>query len=643
MIIKSIDVKNFRSIFDEILIFDNLTALVGANGSGKSSFLHVLELFQVKQPKITSDDFYNKNTYNEIVFSITFTDLSDDAKIQFSKYIQNEELTVERVFKFTDGKISSTYHGSNLQNPDFLKFRYCTNATDARPEYEVLQQKLEYNTFPDWTNFEQSKTTLSTWEVGHSDKCKIIRDDGQFFGFADAASGDLGKYIKLLYIPAVRDASLDSTEGKNSVLTDLINIVVKNELMKKEDVIKFQTEFQEKYKKIVYADNIKEISDLSDSLTKTLNSYVPDAKIELSWIPLKDFQIPPPSAIVNLVEDGYSATVDRTGHGLQRVFIMSLLQHLSTINETTAGSISGSDFPTLVLIIEEPELYQHPNRQRHLSEICIALSECKVSGISSKIQVIYSTHSPHFVGLDRINQIRLLRKQNNTGELPKITKISSTTIAQLTTELLKYHGGKFTEANIVPRLHMIRTPWINEGFFSKCVVLVEGGSDRATILGASKALGINLESEGISVIPCSGKGNLDKVAIIFKQLGIPTYVIWDNDRKNEQDKSSEIKNNKILLKLFGQEETDYPSHVETNHAVIEGTLETMLKNEIGEELYETMMNINMIKYDLKRSDALKNPTVLKTMLEDLKKSNGIIPDTLHQILDNVQLLTNPID
>jgi len=341
---------------------------------------------------------------------------------------------------------------------------------------------------------------------------------------------------------------------------------------------------------------------------------------------------PVTSAIANLVEDGYSATVDRTSHGLQRVFIMSLLQHLSTINETNAGSTSVSDFPTLVLIIEEPELYQHPNRQRHISEICIALSECKVSGVSSKIQVVYSTHSPHFVGLDRINQIRLLRKQNNTDGLPKITKISSTTIAQLTTELSKYHGGKFTEANIVPRLHMIRTPWINEGFFSKCVVLVEGDSDRASILGTSNALKINLESAGVSVIPCFGKGNLDKVAIIFKQLEIPIYVIWDNDR----GKPEKIKENKILLKLLEQAEEDYPSHVKDNHAVIEGNLETMLKNEIGDAFYDAMLNNCVIEYDLKKSDAEKNPIVIKTILEDPEKWGGEIPSTLKQILEKIK-------
>jgi putative ATP-dependent endonuclease of the OLD family len=634
MIIKSMNVRNFRSILDETLDFDNLTALVGANGSGKSSFLHSLELFQAKQPKISPDDFHNKNTENEIIFSITFTNLSDDAKTQFSKYVQNDELTVERVFTFTEGKISNTYHGSTLQSPDFLKFRSFTNATTAKPEYVTLKQKAEYTSFPNWTSFEQAKNTLNDWENAHPDKCERIRDDGQFFGFNDVALGYLGKHIKLLYIPAVRDASLDATEGKNSVLADLINIVIKNELMQKEEIQTLEKEFKAKYAQFLDADSLKEISTLSKSLTDTLNNYAPNTEIDLSWVAPKEFQIPFPSAIANLVEDGYSATVDRTGHGLQRVFIMTLLQYLTTINDKSSVGTEPSNFPTLVLIIEEPELYQHPNRQRHLSEICLALSECEVIGVTSKIQIVYSTHSPHFVGLDRINQIRLLKKMTHADGQPKITTISSTSILKLVEELSQYHGDKFTEANIVPRLHMIRTPWINEGFFSKCVVLVEGGSDRATILGAAKALKINLEGEGISVIPCFGKGNLDHIAIIFKQLKIPTYVIWDNDRGND----SAISKNKLLLKLFDEEESDFPSHVKSDHACIEGNLETMLKDEMGGDMYEDMLKINMTEYDLDKSDAIKNPTVLKTMLEDLENSGGEIPETLKQILRNVREL-----
>lgn len=45
MIIKSITIKNFRSILNESLFLSNLTALVGKNGTGKSAFLHALNIF----------------------------------------------------------------------------------------------------------------------------------------------------------------------------------------------------------------------------------------------------------------------------------------------------------------------------------------------------------------------------------------------------------------------------------------------------------------------------------------------------------------------------------------------------------------------------------------------------------------------
>ena len=54
MQIKNINVKNFRSILDESLPCDSLTALVGRNGSGKSSFLSALEIFYDPSASITT-------------------------------------------------------------------------------------------------------------------------------------------------------------------------------------------------------------------------------------------------------------------------------------------------------------------------------------------------------------------------------------------------------------------------------------------------------------------------------------------------------------------------------------------------------------------------------------------------------------
>lgn len=96
MIIKSVHVENFRCIRNETLPCEELTVLVGSNGSGKSSFLRALDLFYRADAKYTEQDFYGRNTDRPITIRVTFTDLTDAEKKIFSKYIVDGELSVEK-------------------------------------------------------------------------------------------------------------------------------------------------------------------------------------------------------------------------------------------------------------------------------------------------------------------------------------------------------------------------------------------------------------------------------------------------------------------------------------------------------------------------------------------------------------------
>ena len=78
----------------ESLSCDSLTALVGRNGSGKSSFLSAIELFYDPAARVTVDDFYSEDVTQDIEIAITFGDLSSDATELFSTYIDNGVLTV---------------------------------------------------------------------------------------------------------------------------------------------------------------------------------------------------------------------------------------------------------------------------------------------------------------------------------------------------------------------------------------------------------------------------------------------------------------------------------------------------------------------------------------------------------------------
>ena len=191
MLIESIRVQNFRSILNETLSFDTLTALVGPNGAGKSNFLRALALFYSPSARIDTDDFYNSDMTAEIVVSITFAGLSKEAAELFGGYLQGDKLTVERVFKLDGSKPTATYHGASLQNPEFQGIRDGLAVKDrgktARTEYDAIRARSEYGDLLAWSNLKlvDVEPALTKWEADHSGICKRQRDDGRFFGFTE--------------------------------------------------------------------------------------------------------------------------------------------------------------------------------------------------------------------------------------------------------------------------------------------------------------------------------------------------------------------------------------------------------------------------------------------------------------------------
>lgn len=664
MIIESVHVKNYRSILDETLQCESLTALVGANGVGKSSFLKALDLFYTPTPKIDSEDFYNGDINAEIVVAITFIDLSPDAKELFSNYIQDEKLIVDRVFELDNGKVDSKYYGATLQCPDFRGIRDGLIVKDrgktAKIAYEAIRAKSDFNSLLEWSTLVAVEGNLKQWEAEHPNKCTRQRDDGQFFGFKEVAQGYLGRFTRFLFIQAVREASEDASERRGSALTDLMDLVVRSVLAQKEEVIRLESETNRQYKELMNPSQQTELNSLSDEMTKTLKMFVPNASIDLIWMPPENIVLRMPQAIVKLVEDGYSADVSRTGHGLQRAFILTMLQHLALAQtssrsvsenyEGTTGNTVANKLPNLVLAIEEPELYQHPSRQRHLAEIFLKLASGITPGVAEKTQIIYGTHSPLFVGIDRIDQIRLLRKISNGEGKPKITKVVSTNLDKVAESVWIVDGesgSKYTRSTILPRLQAIMTPWMNEGFFADVAVLVEGEDDRAAIMGVGKAMGYDLEGNGFSVIPCGGKTNIDRPYIIFHTLGIPVYIIWDSDcvkgetegkcEKCERplDKKADPNENKRLLRLIGNDEMDWPEYIEDTFACFKNDLETTLKNDIGEGLFDRCLEECQSNFCIsKRKHAIKNPNVIMTIIKKAE-GQGHPSSTIKSIVDKI--------
>ena len=176
---------------------------------------------------------------------------------------------------------------------------------------------------------------------------------------------------------------------------------------------------------------------------------------------------------------------------------------------------------------------------------------------------------------------------------------------------------------------------MNEGFFADVAVLVEGEDDRAAILGTAMALVVDFDGNGIAVIPCMGKTNLDRPMLIFRDLGIPVYVVWDGDHNNRNAKP-EV--NARLLDLNELTIEDWPDGVWQNCACFKTDLETTIKCEFGQEPYDRLFTQAKNELDFHEEDqATKNPAVFRKFVE-LAAIEEIYSHTLGDIVGAIHAL-----
>ncbi len=336
MIIKSIRARNFRCILNATLECEALTASVGPNGSGKSTFLRALELFYAPRPNFGVEDYYNRDTANPIEIAVTYTDLDEEAKEQFAGYITGDTFTVTRFLSLTDGTPHTSLHGERLQNPDFSPVRDAPSAREATRVYTEIRDTPDYGNLPRVRSQTAALEALTEWEREHPEQCKRMADSGHFFGFTEVGQGYLGRFTQFIPVPDVRDAAVDAAEGRRSPITEIMDLVVRSSLANRKEFQVLREDTQRRYDEIVSPEKLSELNELEARLTATLRTYAPDAKVLLSWFPADEISMPMPRTNVRLDEDGYPASVGSSGHGLQRAFILTMLQHLAVSQPTNS-------------------------------------------------------------------------------------------------------------------------------------------------------------------------------------------------------------------------------------------------------------------------------------------------------------------
>ena len=637
MRLNRVRVENYRSIEDATMRIGEQTALLGSNGAGKSNFIKAINRFYASDTKMREEDFFDRNFEDPIRITLTFGDLTAEEREKFGSRIHQNELTVTREFSLGGGNQNGRFFGQTRQHPRFAEIRQIDGARNRRSAYDELRQEDGYDDLPAVTNAAQLDAALDEWEAQNPNQLELAQDDGQFLGFANVARGSLTKHTTAVFIPAVRDAAADAIDGKSSVIANLMDLLVKTKIQSGEEFRRFQQRTAEEYGNLISPENLQELGDLSNDLTRTLETYYGDTSVELTWQPADNFSVPLPNADVAIDDDGFTGPVEGKGHGLQRAFVLTILQHLAAAiaeadherefaaadeampaEEEPENDLPPYVPPHIILLIEEPEIYQHPTKQRHFARILSELANGTIEGVTPSTQVVFASHSPHFISMERFDDIRIARKipsENADCKQCTICDGSLSDVASALNAALDLPDGHITAQTLRPRLHTIGTE-ICEGFFAEFVVLVEGTSDKAAIEATAELLDVSLEAEGIAVLPVEGKTSLAKTILAFREFDIPTFHLFDCDQK--ANGIEHLDHNHALQRVSVAPPAplfDAQTYVGADFACFENKIEATLRQELTEQILDTCCETVKNAHDVtEHSAAMKSPRLMYEIL-----------------------------
>jgi energy-coupling factor transporter ATP-binding protein EcfA2 len=598
MIIQRIEINNFRSLKSVDISCTDLLAILGRNGAGKSSVLHALDVFYNTAAQINEFDYFDKDTTAEIIIRVSYGDLRDDEIKEFSSYITDGKLIVSKVINSGGAR----YYAASRQLPEFAEIRKLA-AVPKRQGYNDLVSSGKYADLTQKANSAPAvEEAMASFEASHQELLQVYQKETQFFGPKNIGGGKLDKFTKFVLIPAVRDASSE-TERRGAIL-QLIDVLVMRSVNARQDVRGLNAEFEKRVKEVYSADNLTELRSLSSLITQVLKRYAPGAELDLSFGEVIPPKLNLPPTVASLVEDNFKCPISYSGHGLQRALIFALLQQLSLTEQSEPqepesstdpepGETFESRMPDLILAIEEPELYLHPSRCRYLSSVMFQLSKKPEQVIEPRTQIIYGTHSPFFVDLQRFDQIKLARKIPVDGTTTLQTKITSYTKEEASkrlAEISQKNPEDFTDVSFVAHASPVMTTIVNEGFFSDLVVIVEGTSEVGAIWALQQIRSRNWDALGITVLPAGGKNNIDRPVVVFRGLDIPTYFIFDGDSsKTGKKRDDAIRTNHLLLRLAGITPIDFPpSGVFETWSVFNDKIEKEFEIALGKEKFDTI-------------------------------------------------------
>lgn len=494
ILIEKVRIKNFRSLKNVEINLSSITVLVGANNSGKTTFLKALQLaFRGDGRFVSQEDlFIGKDgkplpkAERIITIDVKIVPLGDEFEDIWTDVISDG---LEGVRQDDSGKY-------------FFAFRTIIDFTST---------KIQFDRF-----------IITDWE-------------GEAVNAGQKVRGVNLSAFPFYFIDAQRDLH-DDLNYKKSNFGELINQIEYNE----SDIETLETGLESLNKEAIQKSKVLKHTKTSlEELNQALQTQ--GSGVEITPFPKKVRDLH--KGIKVHFKDGQSDSFSMEYHGMGTRSWASLLALKAKIgwDEKKAIKERMAFFP--ILALEEPEAHLHPNAQRQVYR--------QLSSIVG--QKFISTHSPYIAGIAELSELRCFSKNEDFVEIREIAFFYDKKISLLQKKLqTAYRGHKADierdiksqediKRNVLRRIKNEILKTRGELLFSRIVILFEGITEEQSLpIFAKEFFGLFPYELGITFINVGGKGNYLPYINLLESLKIKWLILSDSEEDTIEDVIKQI-------------------------------------------------------------------------------------------------------
>lgn len=450
MKLDSVNIHNFCSCLSVPVDLSGFNPIVGYNNSGKSNILRAIN-WLLKKSVLTKHHFYITNdpvTVEGVISGITASLplLPANQQAQVSPYINNDKLIIRR--------------------------------RQDQPNCPAKDIKLDV--------FDPATNAWKANPTGLDNAIGVLFPEPIYIEAMDDAADDVGKFGAKNTIGLLLKYTLEQIKTHNEAAVTTV-----------------QQAIQTVGNLLNGPNRIIQLESLETQATTALGAFFPGLAVHLT-IETPELDELIKGATLDLSDAaGAQRPFTSFGHGAQRTVQMAMIQLLA--QQAVQGQPASG---TVILLIDEPELYLHPQAVEILKESLQVLSR-------ANFQVIFSTHSPLFASKEEALNTSVVYKNAN-GETAIRQKLASATTS---------FSAHPHQASMIFSLQ-------NSTFllFSEKVVLVEGKTEEMLLPDMYKVVrGNSLGRNKVCMVSATGSSSIPPLLRVLRAVGFAPKAIVDVD------------------------------------------------------------------------------------------------------------------